>query len=68
MPAAHEVVSPKEAVRRYPKAHYLVANRACPGEIMKQLAGYGIREEAMSVYTLPLQAFGSTNLFMRDMD
>lgn len=63
-----EVVSPKEAVKRYPKAHYLVANRVCPGEIMKQLAGYGIREEAMSAYTLPLQAFGSTNLFMRDMD
>ncbi len=63
-----EVVGLQEAVQRYPKAHYLVTNRACPEEILKQLKGYGIREEAMSAYTLPLQAFGSTNLFMRDMD
>ncbi|MCI8946974.1 MAG: glycosyltransferase [Lachnospiraceae bacterium] len=63
-----EVVGLQEAVHRYPKAHYLVTNRACPEEILKQLKGYGIREKAMSAYTLPLQAFGSTNLFMRDMD
>ena len=63
-----EVVGLQEAVQRYPKAHYLVTNRACPEEILKQLKGYGIREENMSAYTLPLQAFGSTNLFMRDMD
>ena len=61
----HTILSPKEAVKRYPQAYYLAANKKCPAEIFEQLVEYGIKKEQMSAYTLPLQAFGSTNLFMR---
>ena len=61
----HKVMSPEEVIARYPKAHYLVANQRCPEEIIQQLAENGVAEENISVYKLPLQAFGSTNLFMR---
>lgn len=62
-----EVLPPQEVFRRYPGAHYLVANRACPGEIVRQLTESGIRKENISIYRLPLNAFGSTNLFMRGL-
>jgi len=63
----YEILSPAETIRRYPKAHYLVANKSCPEEIIQQLCDSGIREENISVYKLPLDAFGSTNLFMRSL-
>lgn len=63
----HEILPPEEAVRRYPEAHYLVANRACPEKILEQLTESGIRKENISIYRLPLNAFGSTNLFMRGL-
>lgn len=63
----YEILPPKEAIRQYPHAHYLIANRTCPGEITRQLAEHGIGKENMSVYGLPLDAFGSTNLFMRGL-
>lgn len=63
----HEILSPKEAFRRYPKAHYLVAKLAKPEEIVQQIADSGIKQEQISIYRLPLNAFGSTNLFMRGL-
>ena len=63
----HEILPPEEAVRRYPEAHYLVANRACPEKIVRQLTESGIKKENSSIYRLPLNAFGSTNLFMRGL-
>ena len=62
-----EILSPDQALQRYPQAHYLVANRACPEKIESQLADGGIGRENISVYKLPLNAFGSTNLFMRGL-
>lgn len=62
-----KILSPEEARLRYPGAHYLVANRTCPEKIIGQLTDGGISEGDISVYTLPLNAFGSTNLFMRDL-
>lgn len=59
------VLPPSEVLKQYPQAHYLIANRSCPEKIMEQLAEEGISRETMSVYRLPLDAFGSTNLFMR---
>ncbi len=57
------ILSPGEAVRRHPKAHYLVANRGCPEEVVRQLAEWGIGRGQISVYKLPLDAFESTALF-----
>ncbi len=62
----YEILPPEEAFGRYPEAHYLAANRACPEKIARQLRESGIREENISVYRLPLNAFGCTNLFMRE--
>lgn len=56
----HGILPPVEAVRRYPQAHYLVANRACPERIVGQLAEGGIGMENISVYKLPLDAFENT--------
>jgi len=58
----HRILSPTEAVRRYPQAHYLVANRACPERIVGQLAESGIGMENISVHKLPLDAFENTEM------
>ncbi len=63
----HPILSPKEAVSQYPEAHYLVAKLVSPEEIVEQLTDNGIVEEQISIYNLPLNAFGSTNLFMRGL-
>lgn len=63
----HPILSPEEAFRRYPNAHYLVAKMGDVSGIRKQLADAGIAKERISVYRLPLNAFGSTNLFMRGL-
>lgn len=64
----HEILPPEEAFRRYPEAHYLVAKLHKPEEIVQQLTESGIGEERISLYSLPLNAFGCTNLFMRTKD
>ncbi|MDE7267401.1 MAG: glycosyltransferase [Lachnospiraceae bacterium] len=61
------VLSPEEAFRRYPEAHYLVAKMGDWEVIEKQLKEAGIGQERISIYRLPLNAFGSTNLFMRGL-
>ena len=63
----YEVLPPQEAVSRYPQAHYLIANRTCPEVIARQLEESGIGRENISVYKLPLSAFGSTDLFIRGL-
>lgn len=62
----YQVLPPLEAIKRYPRAHYLIANRTCPEAVMEQLERNGVGREEMSVYRLPLNPFGSTNLFMRE--
>lgn len=62
-----KILPPKEVCIRYPRAHYLVANRTCPEKIVRQLTADGIEKKNISVYTLPLNAFGCTNLFMRSL-
>ena len=61
------VLSPEEAVSRYPDAYYLVAKLGDCGEILRQLTDGGVKEEQTSVYRLSLNAFGCTNLFMRGL-
>lgn len=63
----YEVLAPEEAVRRYPEAHYLVAVKTDPGAVVRQLEESGIGKGRISVYGLPLNAFGCTNLFMRGL-
>lgn len=63
----HHIISPEEALRRYPDAHYIIAKMFCPEEIEQQLLDSGIEEEQISIYKLPLDAFGSTNLFMKGL-
>ncbi|MCM1174196.1 MAG: glycosyltransferase [Blautia sp.] len=63
----YRILSPEEAVKKYPQAHYIIAKKAGTDEIAKQLSDGGILEENISVYKLPLNAFGSTNLFMRNL-
>ena len=63
----YEILPPKEAVRRYPDAHYLIANKKSPEEIVKQLLDQGIRKENMTVYKLPMNALESTSLFLRGL-
>lgn len=64
----HEILPPEEVFRRYPEAHYLVTKLVNPEEIVQQLLDSGIGEERISLYQLPLNAFGCTNLFMRTKD
>jgi len=61
-----DVLAPKEAVKCFPDAHYMIANIKCPKLLRGQLEELGIRHENISEYKLPLNAFGSTNLFMRE--
>lgn len=61
----YEVLSPREAAGRYPKAHYLITNRAHSESIREQLREKGMAEERISVYKLPLLPMESTNYFMR---
>lgn len=61
----HKIVSPEEAVRKYPDAHYVIAKLNNQEEIINQLIDSGISEDRISIYKLPLNAFGNTNLFMR---
>lgn len=63
----YEILPPEEAVRRYPDAHYLIANKKSPEEIVKQLLDQGIRKENMTVYKLPMNALESTSLFLRGL-
>lgn len=63
----HNIISPEEAITRYPSAHYVIAKMFSPEEIVQQLLDNGIREEQISIYKLPLDAFGSTNLFMKGL-
>ncbi len=63
----HKIVSPKEAVNQYPDAHYVIAKLYDCEEIVNQLSENGISGDQISVYRLPLNAFGSTNLFMRGL-
>ncbi len=60
----NRILPPVEAMRRYPQAHYLVANRVCPDSIVKQLAEGGIGMENISVYQLPLDAFENTSVIL----
>ncbi len=64
----YEILPPLEAIKRYPQAHYLIANRGCPQAIMDQLMDSGIGQDQISTYKLPLHGFRSTNLFMQDKD
>lgn len=63
----YEILQPEEAIRQYPQAHYLVTKLTKPEEIVQQLLDSGIGEEQISLYKLPLNAFGCTNLFMREI-
>lgn len=38
------VLSPEQAVKRYPDACYIVANKYHPDDILRQLSGYGIKK------------------------
>lgn len=61
----YHILAPGEAVKRYPKAHYLIANRVHGEEIKEQLCAEGIPEADISVYKLPLSPMESTNYFMK---
>lgn len=61
----YSVLKPQEAVRKFPRAHYLIASRAYTEEIKKQLWAEGILETDISVYKLPLSPMESTNYFMK---
>lgn len=63
-----QILSPEEAARDYPDAHYLIAKKAHPGELVKQLENNGITRENISIYKLPLNAFESTNIFYKSSD
>lgn len=63
----YEILPPKEAVRRFPNAHYLIANKKSPEEIVNQLLDQGIGKENMTVYKLPMNALESTSLFLRGL-
>ncbi|MEK4362263.1 glycosyltransferase [Paenibacillus sp. FSL M8-0212] len=46
------IISPEQAVRDYPQASYIVANKAHRQEIKDQLAGMGIADDRIFEYTL----------------
>ncbi|MCI8659515.1 MAG: glycosyltransferase [Lachnospiraceae bacterium] len=61
----YAILSPEEALRRYPKAHYLITNRAHGRKIREQIGGQGVTGQNVSVYSLPLLPMESTNYFMK---
>lgn len=61
----YEILEPEKGAVRYPRAHYLIANRVHSEEIKGQLSLYGVEKEHMSVYRLPLSPMESTNYFLK---
>lgn len=60
-----QVLSPKEAARRYPDAFFLITNAAHAGEIGEQLRNLGVAEEQTMVYTCSTFPLDCTNRVMR---
>ena len=61
----YPVLPPEEAFKKYPQAHYLIANRVHSAAIQAQLSSEGMAEEQVSVYTLPLLPMECTNYFLK---
>lgn len=61
----YPVLSPEAAVKKYPKAHFLVANRVHNKKIEEQLFMLGVPKTSVSTYTLPLLPMECTNYFMK---
>lgn len=61
----YPVLPPDEACRKYPRAHFLIANRSHSAEMKEQLRSEHISEDQISVYTLPLLPMECTNYFIK---
>ena len=58
------IISPKEAVNKYPQAKYLIANKAHRQEIRLQLISMGIATENISDYTLGVDPMFLNKVFL----
>ena len=58
----YNVISPQEAVLKYPNAYFLIASRKYSIAILKQLKEMNISEDNISVYRLPIDPIESTNI------
>lgn len=61
------VLSPEEAVKQYPKAYYIIANRAHQDEIKKQLLTLHVPEEHITVYNLNIDPMFCMNMALRTL-
>ena len=59
------VLSPEAAVRQFPAAHFVIANRVHQDAIKKQLLMLGISEERILVYNLSIDPMFCTNMSLR---
>lgn len=57
----YDVLSPQEAVLKYPNAHFLIASAKYGVDILKQLKENNIPESNISIYKLILDPMESTN-------
>lgn len=59
------VGSPKEMTAQYPDAFYIITAGGYSEEIAKQLSGYGVPKDRMTVYRLTTFPMDCTNMVMR---
>lgn len=59
------VSSPKEMTAQYPDAFYIITAGGYSEEIVKQLSGYGVPKDRMTVYRLTTFPMDCTNMVMR---
>lgn len=59
------VISPEDAVKRFPDAFYLIANAGHANEIQKQLWALGVSEDQIMTYDLTTSPMDCTNVVMR---
>lgn len=58
----YNVISPQDAVLKYPNAHFLIASPKYSMDILKQLKEMNLGEDNISVYRLPADPIESTNI------
>ncbi len=59
------VISPEDAVKRFPDAFYLITNAGHANEIQKQLWALGVSKDQIMTYDLTTSPMDCTNVVMR---
>lgn len=62
------VMSPGDAIERFPDAYFIIANAGHSEEMQEQLFGYGVSRQLLSTYSLSTFPLDCTNMSMSFFD